>query len=213
VARKSLQVSKSTEDVPIAKLSAFEATVIDTLEIAEIARQSHLRARLIWARVSSSLLAATAIGAAFSGASVISDNHAAAVGLGIATALLAGLSVGLQPSEKAAAHQTAAAGYGVVVAEIEVLLIDRAAQGRTEWRRLRPAFVKVMDRFGRVEGAAPHVRPWKRNRADGQRRVQRILGLEHGSIYGSIRTDVSPDVDEDQPHRHDSTGPERVRAD
>ena len=171
------------------KLPSFESGVIDMLELSETARQSHLRARLIWARVSSCLLAATALAGAFSGATVIADNRDAAVVLGIATALLAGLSAGLQPADKAAQHQVAAVGYGAVVIEVQKLLIDREAEGATDWKKLRPGFVKVMERFARVEASAPHVHPWKSNLRAARVRIRRILGLEDPTTYGDSHSD------------------------
>jgi hypothetical protein len=158
------------------RLPSFEWGIIDKLRRAEIARQAHGRARFIWARASSWLLACIAVAGAFSGASVIADNGTAAVILGITTAVLSGVNAALQPADKAAEHRVAAVGYNEVMSELERLLIDREVAGEVRWDRLRPNVVAIDKRLARVEAEAPHVRPRRREIEEAVGRIRLILG-------------------------------------
>jgi hypothetical protein len=158
------------------RLASFEYGIVDKLRRAEIARQAHNRARFIWARVSSWLLATISVSGAFSGASVIADNDPLAIGLGVATALLSGVNAGLQPADKAAEHRAAAVGYNEIVGQIERLLVERESDGKTDWAKLRPTVITIDERLVSVEAAAPHVRPTKREVEAARVREKLILG-------------------------------------
>lgn len=157
-------------------LPSFEWGVIEKLQRSEMARQAHGRARFLWARLSSLLLAAIAVVGAFSGASAIANNRDAALVLGILTALLSGTNAGLQPADRAAQHRTAAVGYNQIVSDIERLLIDREAAGVTDWSKLRPDWIAIDKQLTTIETEAPSVSIHKSEKDEANGRLALLLG-------------------------------------
>jgi hypothetical protein len=93
--------------------------IIERRDLAQRRARIHGRRALWWQRAATPLAFVTAILAALSGLSIVSDSHRLAVGFGIATAVVAAINLALQPGETAKSHRAAAIGYERLARDID----------------------------------------------------------------------------------------------
>lgn len=155
-------------------MDAREIALVEKLGRADLYWRAHKRARFIWSRSSNVLLASIAISGALSGGSAVGDRRAAAVVLGITTAVLSGANAGLQPADKSAEHRLASAGYARIFRALQRLLSDRNVPEPTA-DPLRQGLVSIDAQFDRLDMEAPSVKPRKRERKASARRVSFVL--------------------------------------
>ena len=135
----------------------WERSVEEKLKYCDSHRRAHTRARFIWGRAGSVLGATLTVSAALSGGTVIANIEAAAIVLGILTAVLGGVLSALAPSDRAAEHLVSASDFSRAFATAERLYV-RAATRRIDFAQFDAELVAIDRDIERAETRASRVK-------------------------------------------------------
>lgn len=152
----------------------WERSVEQKLKYCDSMRRAHSRARFIWGRTGSVLGATLTVSAALSGGTAIANIQAAAVALGVVTAVLGGLLSALSPHDRSAAHLLSASDFNRAFAATERLYLRGSTRGvsTAEFDELLSA---IDDEIATAESRASPVQVRDDEAKESDARVTRLM--------------------------------------